>query len=219
MTKDTKKIVMWSGAILIALASAYVIYRMSVRKFIAKSPFRRKTIKYALQEYKNWGDGTKKESDSSMYANLKRYWDELGWNESDWSPSGTAWSSAFISYLMKKAKATKDEFNFSSRHSGYITKAVENRKENKKGSFKAYRINEKKVELGDLVCRARQDGVGYDSTGSYDSHCDLIVEIDGDNAIGIGGNVSNSVSKTKIPLTADGFVKEGNRRFVVIKTK
>jgi hypothetical protein len=218
MTKDTKKILVWSGAILIALITSYGIYRLSVRRFIAKSPFRRKTIKYALEEYKLWGEGKKKESDSSMYANLKRYWDSIGWNESGWSPSGTAWSSAFISYIMKKAKANKDEFNFSSRHSGYITKAVENRKQNKKG-FKAYKLNEKKVELGDLVCYARQDGVNYDTTGSYNSHCDLIVEIDGENAYGLGGNVSDSVTKSKIPLTEDGYAKEGNRRFVVIKTK
>ena len=82
-----------------------------------------------------------------------------------------------------------------------------------------YKINEKKVELGDLVCYARQDGVTYDTTGSYNSHCDLVVEIDGDNAYAIGGNVSNSVTKSTIPLTSDGYAKAGNRRFVVIKTK
>ena len=119
---------------------------------------------------------------------------------------------------MKKSKATEDEFKFASSHSQYITKAIANRKENGKG-FKGYKINEKKVELGDLVCYARQDGVTYDTTGSYNSHCDLVVEIDGDNAYSIGGNVSDSVTKSTIPLTSDGYAKAGNRRFVVIKTK
>jgi hypothetical protein len=119
---------------------------------------------------------------------------------------------------MKKARADEDDFKFASRHSTYITNAIANKKQNKKG-FKGYKLNEKKVELGDLVCYARQGGVGYDTTGTYNSHCDLVVAIDGDNAIGIGGNVSNSVTETKIPLDDNGFAKEGNRRFVVIKTK
>ena len=218
MTKNSNKILMWSGAILIAVASAMVIYRLSIRKFIAKTPFRRRTVKNALEEYRLWGEGKKKETDSSMYSTLNKYWDSIDWKESQWSPSGTAWSSAFISYLMKKSKANEDEFNFASSHSAYITESIKKRKKNQKG-FKGYKLNEKKVELGDLVCYARQDGVTYDTTGSYNSHCDLIVEIDGDNAYGIGGNVSNSVSKSKIPLTSDGFAKAGNRRFVVIKTK
>lgn len=218
MSKDNKKILLWGGAILIALASAIVIYRLSVRKFIAKTPFRRRSVKNALEEYKLWGEGNKKENDPSMYSTIKKYWDSLGWNESQWSPSGVPWSSAFISYIMKKSKADEDEFKFASSHSQYIIKAIKNRKEKAKG-FKGYKINEKKVELGDLVCYARQDGVTYDTTGSYNSHCDLVVEIDGDNAYAIGGNVSDSVTKSKIPLTSDGFAKAGNRRFVVIKTK
>jgi hypothetical protein len=217
MTKDNKKILLWGGAILIALASAIVIYRLSVRKFIAKTPFRRRTIKNALEEYKIWGEGKKKESDSNMYSTIKKYWDSIGWKESQWSPS-TAWSSAFISYVMKESRANEDDFKFASRHSEYITQAIKNRKEKNKG-FKGYKLDEKKVELGDLVCYARQEGVTYDTTGTYNSHCDLIVEIDGDNAYGLGGNVSNSVSMSKIPLTEDGYAKAGNKRFVVIKTK
>jgi hypothetical protein len=217
MIKDNKKILMWGGVILIGIASALIIYRLSVRKFIAKSPFRRRTIKNALEEYKLWGEGNKKETDSSMYSTLKKYWDSVGWNESQWSPSGVAWSSAFISYIMKKSRANDDDFVFASSHWNYITKAVQNRKKKQRG-FKGYKLNEKKAELGDLVCYARQDGVTYDTTGVYESHCDIVVEIDGDNAVVIGGNVSNSVSSKKIPLV-DGYVKEGNRRFVVIKTK
>jgi len=217
MNKDNKKILLWSGAIVLALASALIIYRLSVRKFIADTRFRRRTIKNTIEEYQLWGEGKKKESDSSMYSTLKKYWDSVDWDESKWSPNETAWSSAFISYIMKKSKANDDDFVFASSHWVYITKAIENKKKNQRG-FKGYKLNEKKVEIGDLVCFARQDGVTYDTTGVYESHCDIITEIDGDNAIGIGGNVSNSVSSKKIPLS-NGYVKEGGRRFVVIKTK
>jgi hypothetical protein len=217
MNKDNKKILLWSGAIVLALATGLIIYRLSVRKFIADTRFRRRTIKNTLEEYKLWGEGKKKEGDSSMYSTLKKYWDSVDWDESKWSPNETAWSSAFISYIMRKSKANDDDFVFASSHWKYITKAIENKKKKQRG-FKGYKLNEKKVEIGDLVCFARQDGVTYDTTGVYESHCDIITEIDGDNAIGIGGNVSNSVSSKKIPLV-DGYVKEGGKRFVVIKTK
>jgi hypothetical protein len=217
MTNNSKKILIYGGAVLIALASIYFVVKLTAKKAVGKTPFRRRTIKNVLAEYKLWGEGSKKESDSSMYSTLKKYWDNIGWNESKWSPTETAWSSAFISYVMKKSKADDDDFVFASSHWKYITKAIENRKKKQKG-FKGYKLNEKKVELGDLVCFARQDGVTYDTTGVYESHCDIITEIDGDNAIGIGGNVSNSVSSKKIPLS-NGYVKEGGRRFVVIKTK
>jgi len=217
MTNNTRKILTYSGAILIALVAIYGVYRLSVRQFIAKTPFRRRSIRIAKEEFDTWGQGKRKESESKMYPEIKKYWESIGWNENQWDVS-TAWSSAFISYVMKKARADEDDFKFASRHSTYITNAIANKKENKKG-FKGYKLNEKKVELGDLVCYARQGGVGYDTTGTYNSHCDLVIAIDGDNAIGVGGNVSNSVSETKIPLDENGFAKEGNRRFVVIKTK
>ena len=217
MNSNTKKILWISSGIAFSLVLLYGVYRIVRRKVTAKSPFRRKTIRIANEELDIWDGGKRKETESSMYPVIKKYWESIGWNENQWNV-GTAWSSAFISYVMKKANANEDDFKFASKHSSYITKAIANRKQNAKKGFKGYRLNEKKVELGDLVCYARQDGITYDTTGDYYSHCDLIVEIDGDNAIVVGGNVSNSVSKKKIPLV-DGLAKEGNRRFVVIKTK
>lgn len=218
MNSKTKKILWIGSGIAISFILLYGVYRLSFKKFIANTPFKRRSIRIAKQEYELWGNGTKKESNSAMYNTIKKYWDSIGWKESQWSPTGTAWSSAFISYVMRKAKAKDDDFKFASKHSVYIRQAIDNRKNKNKG-FKGYKLNEKKVELGDLVCRARQEGVTYDTTSDYNSHCDLIVEIDGDKAIGLGGNISNSVGKTNIPLDENGYVKTGNKRFVVIKTK
>lgn len=216
LPKNTLKYALIGGLILIGLTSFVLIRR---KRKQGKTPFRRKAIKIALEEYDKWNkNGKIKEGSQEMYSTLKKYWDALGWKESEWSPTGTAWSSAFISYIMKKANA-QDDFNYASSHARYIVEAIKNRKENNKNDFKGYKLDEKKLELGDLVCYARQGGVTYDTTGDYLSHCDIIVNIDGNVAEGIGGNVSDSVSKTKIPLTTDGFVKEGNKRFVVIKTK
>jgi hypothetical protein len=203
-----------ASALIVGVTTFFILKR---KKQVGKTIFRRRAVKYANEEYKKFQEGKLKETNQSVYDDLKRYWDSIQWNESRWSPTGTAWSSAFISYIMRKAGA-KDDFKYASSHSKYIVEAIKNRKENNNNKFKGYKLNEKKVEIGDLVCYARQDGITYNTTGDYASHCDIVVSIDGDYAEGIGGNVSDSVSQKKIPL-ADGFVKDGAKRFVLIKTK
>ena len=117
---------------------------------------------------------------------------------------------------------SSEKFNLEKLDIKDLKKAVSPSKINPQNDFYSYInerwLNEKKLELGDLVCYARQDGVTYNTTGSYASHCDIVVSIDGNSADGIGGNVSDTVSKKKIPLV-NGFVKEGDKRFVLIKTK
>jgi hypothetical protein len=100
---------------------------------------------------------------------------------------------------MRKAGAG-DDFKYSQSHSQYIAQAVKNRKENNSKKFKAYKPNEVKVQVGDLVCYPRQSGVGYDSKAGYKSHCDLITSVQGNIAVGIGGNVSDSVTKNNYAL-------------------
>jgi hypothetical protein len=203
-----------ASALIVGVTTFFILKR---KKQVGKTIFRRRAVKYANEEYKKFQEGKLKETNQSVYDDLKRYWDSIQWSESQWSPTGTAWSSAFISYIMRKAGA-KDDFKYASSHSKYIVEAIKNRKENNNNKFKGYKLNEKKVEIGDLVCYGRQDGITYNTTGDYYSHCDIVVNIDGDIAEGIGGNVSDSVSVKKIPLS-NGFVKDGGKRFVVIKTK
>ena len=134
-----------------------------------------------------------------------------------------AWSSAFISYLMKMAGAG-DDFKYAPSHSQYIAQAVKNRKENNAKKFKAYKPNEVDVKVGDLVCYPRQSGVGYDSGAGYKSHCDLIISVNGNTAVGVGGNVSDSVSKKNYALKDGKIDKSKDKKdyggiFVVIKNK
>lgn len=207
---------------LIALASATVVGGV-VLVYIKRRGISRvaqKAISIAQSEYEEWNkDGKKrKESDSSMYDNIKDYWQEGA--ETFWSKSkmiNEAWSAAFISYVMKRAGAGIN-FKYSPSHSVYIRDAIKNKKEGNKNPFKGYRPEEKKVEKGDLVCYARQKGVDYDTTSRYASHCDLIVDIKDGNAIGVGGNVSNSVSKTDYEIDKEGKIK-GDNVFVVIKNE
>jgi len=199
-----------------AVGGAFFIYKK--RKGI--SNITKKAIDIAQSEFDAWNAGgtQRKEGDSSVYENLKKYWQEgadMFWTKT--KMINEAWSAAFISYVMKKAGAG-DNFKYSPSHSVYIRDAIKNRKEENDNPFKGYRPEEVKVVKGDLVCYPRQKGVGYDTTGAYASHCDLVVDVQKDVAIAVGGNVSNSVSKTEYSLDSHGKVNE-DKVFVVIKNK
>ncbi|MHA1988424.1 MAG: DUF2272 domain-containing protein, partial [Promethearchaeota archaeon] len=185
-------------ASLMFVGGAILVYKK--RRGISKVG--RKAIDLAKEEFEAWNkdDVQRKEKDSSMMANIKKYWNEG--TDTFWSESrmvSEAWSAAFISYLMKKAGAG-DDFKRSNSHSVYIRQSIKNRKEENENPFKGYKPNEVEVSKGDLVCFARQSGVGYDTTGAYKSHCDLVIDVKDNKATSIGGNVSNSVSKTIVEL-------------------
>jgi hypothetical protein len=203
-------------ASLLVVGGAVLVYKK--RRGISRVG--RKAIQLAKAEFDSWneGDVKRKEGDSSMYDNIKKYWNEG--TDTFWSKTrmiNEAWSAAFISYIMKFSGAG-DNFKYSNSHSVYIRDAIKNRKANNKNPFKGYKPNEVEVGKGDLVCYARQGGVGYDSTGAYKSHCDLVVDVKDGKATTIGGNVSNSVSKTIVDLDKDKKLVD-DKYFVVIKNR
>jgi hypothetical protein len=186
------------------------------------SNFKNDLIRLANQEFDKWNkDGKKiKEGSQETIQDLRKYWQEgAGVKQNDKYYISEAWSSAFISYLMKKAGAG-DDFKYATSHSQYIAEAVKNRKENNSKKFKAYKPDEVSVEIGDLVCYPRQSGVTYDSPSGYKSHCDLIISLTDNNAVGVGGNVSDSVSKKNYAIKDKKIDKSQGKSkdvFVVIK--
>lgn len=215
MTKNFKYSLIGLAS-LIFIGGAIVVYKK--RKGISKVG--RKAIDLAKSEFDSWNedDVKLKEGDSSMYDNIKKYWNEG--TDTFWSKTrmiNEAWSAAFISYIMKFSGAG-DNFKYSNSHSVYIRDAIKNRKSENENPFKGFKPNEVEVSKGDLVCYARQKGVGYDTTGAYRSHCDLVVDVRGGKATTIGGNVSNSVSKTMVDLDKDKKLVD-DKYFVVIKNK
>ncbi len=170
-----------------------------------KRRWRRKLADLALAEHANWNFGQTKESSSAMRTELSKYWRAAG--APDYG-SSQAWSAAFISWLFNSSGA-KQKFPYSASHSTYIRDAIANRKSGKRsGALIGYRPEEKPVRIGDLVCYPRQSGVTYDSDYTYKSHCDIVVDIDRRNnrVVTIGGNVSNSVSKTYYDIDSNGRV-------------
>ena len=185
------------------------------KKFNRMSNFRNNLVKLAVEQWKLWNIPTKiKEGTNKNLPILRDYYKKgVNINQSDHYYITTAWSGAFISYIMKLAGAGKN-FKYSQSHSDYIVNSIKNRKNNQ-GAFKGYKPNEVNVELGDLVCYPRQDGVNYNTVGNYKSHCDIVTKIENDKVEAIGGNVSNSVSKSYYK-TSNGKIIDP-KIFVVIK--
>ena len=120
---------------------------------------------------------------------------------------------------MKKSGAGK-YFNYSAAHTDYIREAIQNRKKNLKHPFKAYRLEEKPVEVGDLICYSRQSGVNYNTTGGYKSHCDIVVKSNKKRGFAevIGGNVTDGVTKRVVSINKNGkLIDKTNQWFTIIK--
>ena len=184
-------------------------------------------VSVAQQEWNHWNPPGKRfmETDSEVVPKLQDYWSSgVGKSvsvEQLNDPTYQAkwpWSAAFVSWVMKKAGAA-DSFHYAASHSAYIVAAKTNRLANRVNSFQAFRVQEVKPALGDLVCKSRAgSGATYDniSVGMF-THCDIVTGIEAERITTVGGNVSQSVSVTYVAIDAEGHITSPDY-FAVIKT-
>jgi hypothetical protein len=180
-------------------------------------------VELAGAEYRDFLFGTRHETHPDSKPRIKAYWLSF---QSTAEPVSVAWSAAFISFVVKKAQLAKS-FKFSGRHTTYLSDSKRAFTANPQDASRAYwavRLSDRKLEIGDMVGYYRTGGDcgsavrTYDSLpGDFCSHCDLVVAIRGNTAITIGGNVSNTVKVTEVPLDANGHVQTGSKRIVVMK--
>lgn len=221
MKVDKKTVVALGVLATIGVTGLAIMYRKQILQLITGTNLLRiRAVMAAQEEFSKWNKKGEKilEHDIRTVDKLDDYWKSTGhsYNGMRTQP----WSAAFISYVMKKSGAGK-AFPYSTSHSVYIRKAIENKKNNA-GRFKGYKPEDVKVEVGDLVCYPRQAGVSYDTKSGYDSHCDICIDVNKrkNTATFIGGNVSDSVSKSTAPLTDKGKIdldKTSKDYIVVIK--
>lgn len=142
---------------------------------------------------------------------VKDYAPSLG--KLDGTVTKLPWSAATISYLMKTAGAGTS-FPYSAGHHAWIVKSIKNREDKKlKAALVGYKPGELELQVGDLIGRSRTKGITYEnatSKGWFTSHTDIVVEVDKANktAYVIGGNVGQTVSKTKVTITKDGKLND-----------
>lgn len=185
---------------------------------------RRRIVEIALRENEYWRHGTTRERDPRVLARLRDYWrtgvrrrfsrQQLGNRQFQ---SHHPWSAAFISWVMRRAGAGA-AFRYSAAHATYIVASKANRLAGSANPFKAYRVSERQPRPGDLVCRRRAgSGATYANIRrGMKTHCDIVVKVRPNSLIAIGGNVSNSVNRTRVRLDSRGFIRD-RRYFAVIR--
>ena len=126
-----------------------------------------------------------------------------------------AWSAAFVSWRIKKAGATAEEFAFSPAHAVFVRAAIANA-DAQIGVFRARPIDSYAPRVGDLIHRNRSGGtVTYAqarTTSEYPSHSAIVVDVGEDRvgryAITIGGNEHDFIRKTRVALNRSGMVQQ-----------
>lgn len=175
---------------------------------------KKRCAQIALEERARWNNGTLKEWDSSVQSRLVEMW-QLGAKLSASAAAANArnrvpWSAAFISWVMAKGGAGT-AFKSSGSHTEYLKAAKANRTSGNCNPFKLYRVSEVRPEVGDLIANS-YTGCSQSGTSSYDtfetqgcSHCDVVVKVEPDSIVVMGGNLSDSVGQRSRP-TKNGFV-------------
>lgn len=178
-------------------------------------------VELAGVEYKRFLFGTRHESHPDSRARIRDYW--LSFSSTAHDAVSVPWSAAFISFVVKNTNLLKS-FAFAESHTTYMSDSK--RAKLAGDSTRAYwavRLNERQLQVGDLIGAYRTGGDcgsavrTYDSLpGDFCSHCDLVVAIRSGKAITIGGNVSNTVKVTELPLTATGQATPGSKRIAIM---
>jgi len=174
----------------------------------------------AMEEWNFWGRSTpgsisKVESDPQVLAHIESYW-AIGVGEPKPGDFHTRWSAAFISYCMRKGGAGA-RFFYNERHSRYIKRAIDE-KGDQASSFWGHRLDEYPPKVGDVVCWASEPGVSYDNQkgGEYSGHCDIVVAVNSGDVEIIGGNVSQSVTRSHLAINGQGCLKpSGNTKYLI----
>ena len=138
------------------------------------------------EELDFWGGGYVTEVDPSAYPRLKKYWDYVNFG-SNWTPSGTPWSSAFISYALRG-----QDFPKTASHYKYIEQIINNPNSGWE-AFDLEKTDNLVLNVGDVLIRPRTGA----NTDQYSTHGDLVYKIANGKAQLVGGNVSNSAKVVK----------------------
>ena len=164
------------------------------------------------------------EADPALCKQIRRWTEDIGFPFN--SCTQVPWSAVFVSWCVKQAGATKQEFKFAMAHSVFVQQAIKNAL-NGEGIFQGFDITAQKPAVGDIIQNNRRGNTfdfAFARTHSrYESHSAIVVEIGQDTQGGfafcIGGNENDSVRRSVVRLNANGFIKQrdGNPFICVVK--
>jgi hypothetical protein len=192
--------------------------------------FRTELVNATASELKRFGG--RKETDASVRDILIEYWTKGAGRSVAGAKKEirdrTAWSAAFISFVVKNALAasgSKAKFAFSASHSEYAGAAIRNVLNNvspptffgrppteagavqpKVGDLIGVTRSVRIDDFADALDAARRDD-------RYFSHFDVVTEVKGTSLKCVGGNVSNSVTEKTITLTKEKLLPKRPFKF------
>lgn len=189
------------------------------------SNFTDKLVAACNTEYATFKFGKLKENSDAVYQRVGDYWKSIPVNGIDGKtlvkpkkgkPYNPAWSSAFISFVVKSAGAGK-AFKYAEAHCHYVEDA---RLAAKSGAPRAYYAVDPYSAIpavGDLICAGReyaedysfeQSELAYKTDTFYPSHSDVVIEVNRDHGyiLTLGGNVDNSVTQKRLAISSKGIL-------------
>jgi hypothetical protein len=170
--------------------------------------FAAKLVQVAIGEHDTFGGHH--ESDDVLAARIRTYWQGIGLA---FPGVGTAWSAVFVSWCVHAAGATAAEFAFAAAHAKFVKQAIANA-EDPNAVFKGVRTGAAAPALGDILQWNRGGGTFDFAHASkharYKSHSAIVVgtgkDARGRFCVTIGGNESDTIGRTRVPLDAAGLV-------------
>ncbi|MBI3244968.1 MAG: DUF2272 domain-containing protein [Deltaproteobacteria bacterium] len=176
----------------------------------APSTFARRVAAIAEEQHRQFH--LQHESDPQLSRQIQRYWEGIGL---PFPGVATAWSAVFVSWCMKSAGATANEFKFSPAHAVFVNWAIKNATA-QTGLFRGFELSTYAPNIGDIIQNNRGGtnfGFQFAKTHTqYQSHSAIVVETgqdgQGNYLLTVGGNESDSVGMKIVRLTATSFIKQ-----------
>lgn len=162
-----------------------------------------------------------RESEPPLAAQIKRYWSDLGFKFKD---VGVAWSAVFVSWCVKAAGATKQQFRFATMHSEFVYRAIKDLGD-PDALFLGRQVDMYAPKIGDILQNNRDPKKKFDyafarANQYYSSHSAVVFEVGVDTKgrylRTIGGNESDSVGMKEVRLDANGVVKNPNGLYISV---
>ena len=170
--------------------------------------------------------GAWEDDDWAHIERVNQYWRAVGMSKLSGKDCKEPWSAAFISWVMREAGVPPSLFPPAPSHRDYLSHFLAVG-QNPGASFIPHTIQEYKPKPSDLICANRGSGYFGDVVEELplslnaNLHCDIVVQTDGRFLYAIGGNVRNSVSKSILTLSPDGFLQLTRHRpwFLIIENR
>lgn len=174
------------------------------------SAFGKQLAAVARKEYDTFG--AMRETDAPLASRIEEYLSTLGLA----APiANVPWSALFVSYCVRAAGASADEFPASMAASTFAKRALDDAAAGT-GAFHAYDVRHTPVDVGDIVIMNRAGDrfdLAYARTHAmYPSHPVIVDGLDDAStndsvARVIAGNVRNTIDRRPLDLNADGTLK------------